>query len=87
MPPQIISETNDHRDLREVSFERSRRDAPYAYSNFAHSGHVTGQGQVKGQNRVYSLYGSWRPHITQLLVQTPPKYFQMLGEGVACVKL
>ena len=53
-PPPAISKTDGRRETDEAAFERSRRDASKPLSKIQNWGHVSGQGQVKGQNRVFS---------------------------------
>ena len=52
--PPAISKTDGRRETDEAEFERSRRDASKPLSKIQNWGHVSGQGQVKGQNRVFS---------------------------------
>ena len=44
----------DDRKMGEAAVKRSRRDASKAFSKIYNWGHVSGQGPVKGQDRVYS---------------------------------
>ena len=57
--PRAISKTDGRREVGEAAFERSRRDAlPKKLRKIKiEGGHVSGQDQVKGQNRVYSGCG------------------------------
>ena len=49
-PPQANSQTNDRSETGEAALERSRRDGSKTILNFFLKGHVSGQGQVNGQN-------------------------------------
>ena len=53
-PPRAISKTDGRRETDKAAFERSRRDASKPFSKIYNWGHVSGQGQVKGKNRVFS---------------------------------
>ena len=57
-PPQANSQTNDHSETGEAALERSRRDGSKALLKFVLKGHVSGQGQVKGQNWAFQHFGS-----------------------------
>ena len=57
-PPQANSQTNDRSETGEAALERSRRDGSKALLKFFLKGHVSGQGQVKGQNSAFQHFGS-----------------------------
>ena len=57
-PPQANSQTNDRSETGEAALERSRRDGSKALLKFFLKGHVSGQGQVKGQNWAFQHFGS-----------------------------
>ena len=57
-PPQANSQTNDRSETGEAALERSRRDGSKALLTFFLKGHVSGQGQVKGQNWAFQHFGS-----------------------------
>ena len=44
-------------------------------------GQVSGQGQIKGQNVVFSRLGTWARRIQLILAKNRPKYSPMYGEG------
>ena len=56
--PQANSQTNDRSETGEAALERSRRDGSKALLEFFLQGHVSGQGQVKGQNWAFQHFGS-----------------------------
>ena len=56
--PQANSQTNDRSETGEAVLERSRRDGSKALLKFFLKGHVSGQGQVKGQNWAFQHFGS-----------------------------
>ena len=57
-PPQANSQTNDRSETGEAALERSRRDGSKALLKIFLKGHVSGQGQVKGQNWAFQHFGS-----------------------------
>ena len=57
-PPQANSQNNDRSETGEAALERSRRDGSKALLKFLFKGHVSGQGQVKGQNWAFPHFGS-----------------------------
>ena len=56
--PQANSQTNDRSETDEAALERSRRDGSKELLKFFLKGHVSGQGQVKGQNWEFPHFGS-----------------------------
>ena len=59
---QIISGTKSRSEMHEAALESTRLGAPEALLKLGNVGHLTGQGQVKGQNRTCSHLGLWGPH-------------------------
>ena len=59
---QIISGTIGRSETREAALESARLGSPEALLKLGNRGHLTGQGQVKGQNRACSHLGLWGPH-------------------------
>ena len=57
-PPQANSQTNDRSETGEAALERSRRESSKALLKLFLKGHVSGQGQVKGQNWAFQHFGS-----------------------------
>ena len=57
-PPQANSQTNDRSETGEAALERSRQDGSKTLLKFLLKGHVSGQGQVKGQNWAFLHFGS-----------------------------
>ena len=57
-PPQANSQTNDRSETGEAALERARRDGTKALLKIFLKGHVSGQGQVKGQNWAFQHFGS-----------------------------
>ena len=57
-PPQANSQTNDRSETGEAALERFQRDGSKALLTFFLKGHVSGQGQVKGQNWAFPHFGS-----------------------------
>ena len=47
--------------------------------------HVSGQGQLKGQNLVFPRLATWGRRIQLILAKTRQKYSQMIGEGTTWV--
>ena len=56
--PHIISETKRLGEMGETAIESSRQDAPIPCLKFLDKAHVSGPGQVKGQNPTFSHFGS-----------------------------
>ena len=54
-PPRHNSRTNGRRETNDAAFESSRWDDPKAPPKFSKWGHVSGQGQVKSQNRGFQV--------------------------------
>ena len=57
-PPQANSQTNDRSETDEAALERSRRDGSEELLKIFLKGHVSGEGQVKGQNWAFQHFGS-----------------------------
>ena len=57
-PPEANSQTNDRSETGEAALERSRQYGSKALLKFFLKGHVSGQGQVKGQNWAFQHFGS-----------------------------
>ena len=56
--PQANSQTNDRSETGEAALERSRRDGSKALLKIFLKGHVSGKGQVKGQNWAFQHFDS-----------------------------
>ena len=71
IPSPASSRTEGQRETDEVVFERSHGGgSKTSLKLFFSKGHVSGQGQVKGQNAVFPrlrTWGSRRPHSTSLV--------------------
>ena len=59
---QIISGTKGRSETGEAALESARIGAPETFLKLGNLGHLTGQDQVKGQNRACSQLGLWGPH-------------------------
>ena len=84
-PPQANSQTNDRSETGEAALERPRRDGSKALLNFFLKGHVSGQGQVKGQNWAFQHFWFSEPPTWLKQTQTGPKHSQRLDEGTVWV--
>ena len=60
-PPLANSRTNGRSETGEAALERAPRDGSKGLLKLKIRGHVSGQGQVKGQNGACSHLGLWGP--------------------------
>ena len=83
-PPQANFQTDDRSETGEATLERSRRDGSKALLKLFLKGHMSGQGQVKGQNWAFPHFGSQN----RQLDSNRPKLgrnTQRLDEGIVWV--